>query len=317
MSQPQARPARRSPWTLIAGVGALAVIVAVLAVVLLNQRGPLTLLPSSAPTATPEPTLNADMLSHRLTVLCLGLDSDARRRKLEKGINNDTIMVASINGDQSELTLISLPRDTVDIPMPDGTTWMQKVNAIYAAQGADGVVGAVQELLQIKIDYYVQVDMGDLADMVDAVSGVRVRPKEPLVDAHLHLDLPAGRQLLDGKTAEAYVRSRYTTNDFERAGRQQEVLLQLVRKLVAPATTVDIPTLLDGLHSFKTDLPLRDMITFVELARRAQHAKVTAQVLDPDHGFMTFAGDRGDGRGYVLEPNIDAMREFAAQHLGG
>jgi hypothetical protein len=38
-------------------------------------------------------------------------------------------------------------------------------------------------------------------------------------------------------------------------------------------------------------------------------------VLDPNHGFITFAGDQGDGRGYVLEPNIDAMRQFAARHL--
>jgi LCP family protein required for cell wall assembly len=302
-----------SPWPWIAGVGALAVIVAVLAFVLLGQK-PLPLL-SASPTPTPEPTLNAALLNNRVTVLLLGLDSDEHRRKLEKGVNSDAIMVASINADQSEVTLVSLPRDTVDIPMPDGSTWQQKVNAIYSQQGAEGVVGAVEELLQIDIGYYVQVDMGDLADMVKAIGGVRVRLKQPLVDAHLDLDLAAGRQLLDGDTAEAYVRSRYTTNDFERAGRQQQVLLQIVKKLVAPKTTIDIQPMLGSLYSFKTNLPLGDMPTLQELARRAQSAKVTAQVLDPDDGFMTFAGDRGDGRGYVLEPNVDAMRQFAAEHL--
>lgn len=306
---------RRSPWPWIAGLGALAVIAAVLAVVLLNQRGPLAFVPSPSPSPTPEPTLNAQLLNRRITVLLLGLDSDARRRTQEKGVNSDTIMVASISADQSQVTLVSLPRDTVDVPMPDGSTWSQKVNAIYSAQGVKAVEGAVDELLQINIDYYVQIDMGDLADMVDALGGVRVRPKDPLVDAHLHLDLPKGPQLLDGKTAEAYVRSRYTTNDFERAGRQQEVLLQIVKRLVSPTSTVDLPALLDSLFSFKTDLPLGDMLTLMELARRAQTADVTTQVLDPDHGFMTFAGDRGDGRGYILEPNIDAMRQFAAQHL--
>jgi LCP family protein required for cell wall assembly len=303
----------RSPWPWIAGVGALAVIVAVLAFLLLGQK-PVPLL-SASPTPTPEPTLNAALLNNRVTVLLLGLDSDEHRRKLEKGVNSDAIMVASINADQSEVTLVSLPRDTVDIPMPDGSTWQQKVNAIYSQQGAEGVVGAVEELLQIDIGYYVQVDMGDLADMVKVIGGVRVRLKQPLVDAHLDLDLAAGRQLLDGDTAEAYVRSRYTTNDFERAGRQQQVLLQIVKKLVAPKTTIDIQPMLDSLYSFKTNLPLGDMPTLQELARRAQSAKVTAQVLDPDDGFMTFAGDRGDGRGYVLEPNVDAMRQFAAEHL--
>jgi LCP family protein required for cell wall assembly len=306
-------PTGRSSWPLIAGVGALAVVAAVLGFLLLNQRAPLV--PASSPSPTPVPTLNAALLDQRVTVLCLGLDSDERRRKLEKGVNSDAIMVASINADQSEVTLVSLPRDTVDIPLPDGSTWQQKVNAIYSQQGAEGVVGAVGELLQINIDYYVQIDMGDLADMVEAIGGVRVRVKKPLVDAHLDLNLPAGRQLLDGETAEDYVRSRYTTNDFERAGRQQQVLLQIVKKLVSPSANVDIQALLDSLHSFKTDLPLNDLPTLIELARRAQDAKVTTQVLDPDHGFMTFAGDRGDGRGYVLEPNVDAMRQFAAEHL--
>jgi LCP family protein required for cell wall assembly len=298
---------------MIAGVGVLAFLAAALGYVFLNQRAPLVA--PSSPSPTPQPTLNAELLSHRLTVLVIGLDSDERRRKLEKGVNSDAIMVASINADQSQVTLVSLPRDTVDIPMPDGSTWQQKVNAIYSQQGAEGLVGAVGELLQIQIDNYVQIDMGDLADMVEAIGGVRVRVKKPLVDAHLDLDLAAGRQLLNGETAEDYVRSRYTTNDFERAGRQQQVLLQIVKKLVAPGTSIDIPTLLDGLHSYKTDLPVTDMLTLIELARRAQKAHVTAQVLDPDHGFMTFAGDRGDGRGYVLEPNVDAMRQFAAEHL--
>ena len=313
MSRPQARPARRSPWPIIAGVGALGIIVVALAFVLLNQRGqPLI---SASPSPTPVPTLNAELLTKRVTVLLLGLDSDERRRKLEKGINSDTIMVASINADQSEVTLMSLPRDTVDLPLPDGTTWTQKVNAIYSERGLETLIGTLKDLLQVDIDYYVQIDMGDLADMVDAVGGVRVRLREPLVDDHLDLDLSAGRHVLDGKVAEAYVRSRYTTNDFARAGRQQQVLLQIVKKLVAPDADVDIQAMLDNLHSFKTDLPLADLPTLVELARRAQSAKVIAQVLDPDDGFMSFAGDRGDGRGYVLEPDVDAIRRFAAEHL--
>ena len=117
---------------LLAAVVALAVLAAALLFVVLNQ-GPGAASPS--PSATVEPTasttLNEEMLSRRLTVLVIGLDSDQARREAGHGVNTDTLMLASVDADQSEVTLISLPRDTVDIPMPDGSTWERKVNAIH------------------------------------------------------------------------------------------------------------------------------------------------------------------------------------------
>jgi LCP family protein required for cell wall assembly len=272
--------------------------------------------PADQPSASPSPTatLNADLLSNRLTVLLLGLDTNEGRRAHGKGINSDTIMLASISADQSKVTLISVPRDTVDVPLPDGTTWQQKINAIYSVNGAQGMVDAVSSLLDVEIDAYVQIDMGDIITMVDAVGGVRVGPKAPLLDRHLDLNMKAGRQVIDGQTAEGYVRTRFDS-DFARAARQQEVILDLVSRLIDPETDVDIPTLLDSLDSFDTDLPLDQMATLVEIAKRAQSAKVTKQVLDPQDGFITQAGDLGDGRGYVLVPDIEAMRKFAVRHL--
>jgi LCP family protein required for cell wall assembly len=307
--QPTPRPKR---WPLIAGSGAAVVAAAVIGFILFRPPAP-----AEQPSASPSPTatLNADLLSNRLTVLLLGLDSNEVRRERGKGVNSDTIMLASISADQSEITLISIPRDTVDVPLPDGSTWSQKINAIYSVDGAQGMVDAVSSLLDVQIDGYVAIDMGDLIQLVDAVGGVRVKPKAPLVDAHLKLDMKAGPQRVEGETALKYVRSRYTTNDFERAARQQEVILKLVSKLIDPDADIDMQTLLDGLDSFDTDLPLDQLPTLLEIAKRAQSADVTDQVLDPDDGFITGAGDFGDGRGYILLPDIDAIRAFAAKRL--
>jgi LCP family protein required for cell wall assembly len=286
---------------------------AVVGFLLFGQRAPADQ-PSASPSPSPTATLNADLLSNRLTVLLLGLDTNAGRRAHDKGINSDTIMLASITADQSKVTLMSVPRDTVDVPLPDGSTWNQKINAIYSVNGAQGMVDAISSLLDVEIDGYVQIDMGDIITMVDAVGGVRVGPKAPLLDRHLDLNMKAGRQLIDGQTAEGYVRTRFDS-DFSRAARQQEVILDLVSRLIDPETDVDIPTLLDSLDSFETDLPLDQMATLVEIAKRAQSAKVTKQVLDPQDGFISQFGDLGDGRGYVLVPDIEAMRKFAARHL--
>jgi len=266
------------------------------------------------PSPSPTPALNADLLNNRLTVLLLGLDTNVPRRDRGSGTNSDTIMLASISADQSEVTLISVPRDTVDVPLADGTTWQQKINAIFSVNGPQGMVDAVESLLQVEIDAYVQVDMDDMRGLVDAVDGVQVNPQAPLVNRPLQLRMPAGRQVIDGDTALDYVRTRLDS-DYARAARQQEVLLQLISRLVEPERDIDIPMLLESLFSFETDLDLADMPTFIEIAKRAQSAEVTDQVFNPQDGFVLREGDLGDGRGYVIIPDIEAMRAFAAEHL--
>jgi LCP family protein required for cell wall assembly len=294
----------------------LLVVAAVLAVVLLSQPTTPATSPSPSQSLAPSPTasLNEALLGSRLTVLVIGLDTSEVRREQGTGANSDTIILASVSADQSEVTLISLPRDTVDIPMPDGTTWPSKVNAIYDQLGVDALVEAVATLFDVPIDGYVQVDMDDLVDLVEAVDGVEVNPPTALVDPIVDLDLEPGRQQLDGPTALAYVRTRIDT-DYGRAARQQEVLLELVARLVSSETAVDVAALLDGLNSFQTDLPLDDLPTLLEIGRRAQSATVTREVLQPTE-FITFEGDAGDGRGYILVPDVEAIRAFAAQTIG-
>jgi anionic cell wall polymer biosynthesis LytR-Cps2A-Psr (LCP) family protein len=156
--------------------------------------------------------------------------------------------------------------------------------------------------------------MDDFSVLVDAVGGLRANPKAPLVDAHLDLDIPAGAQRVDGETALDYVRTR-VDSDYARAARQQELIVKLVDRLVAPGADVDMARLLDSLVSFETDLPLDDLPTLIEIARRAESARVTKEVLDPTGGYTLDTGDQGDGRGWVIIPNVEAMRAFAAEHL--
>jgi LCP family protein required for cell wall assembly len=310
-------PRRSGAATGLAVVALLAVI-GIVAFVLLSNQKPTAAEPSPSPTGTPiptpEPTLDEALLSARYTVLIVGKDHNAGRDAAGDPVNTDTIMLASVNADQSEVTLISVPRDTVDLPLPDGGTWQTKINGLYGAQGIETLVGAMAALFETEIDGYVAIDMDDLELLVDAVGGVDVEPAAALVDPKVHLDLAAGPQTLDGATALAYVRTRVDT-DYGRAARQQEVVLEVVRRLIDPDTDLDIRAILDTLDGMQTDLPLDKLPTLVELAHRAEGASRTLQVLQPPE-FITFEGDAGDGRGYVLVPDIDAIRAFAAEHLG-
>jgi LCP family protein required for cell wall assembly len=268
---------------------------------------------SQAPSAEPSATLNADLLERRWTVLFVGTDLNASREAADEIPNTDALMLVSLSPDQSELTMVSLPRDTVDVPLPDGGTWSGKINALYAEQGLAALVGAMEELYGVPIDAHVALDMDGFTSLVDAVDGVDVDPPEPLVDPIVDLDLEAGPQEIDAATANGYVRTR-VDQDYGRMGRQQEVVLGLVERFTDPEREVDMAEVIESLDSLQTDLPLGDLPTLLELAARSADAEVSQVVIQPP--LIVFEGDRGDGRGYILVPDVDAIRAEVQELIG-
>jgi LCP family protein required for cell wall assembly len=266
---------------------------------------------SSAP--APSESVAAELTDRRWTVLYVGTDANERRESEGEPINTDALMLVSLSADQSQLTLVSLPRDTVDVPLADGEAYDGKINSLSREQGMDVLVGAMETLYGVPIDAHVALDMDDFARLVEAAGGVEVSPETALADPIVDLDLAAGSQTLDASQTLGYVRTR-VDEDYGRMARQQEVIVALVQRLVAPETDVDIGSLIDGLDSLETDLPLDQLSTLVELARRAGDAEVTELVIGPP--LITFEGDRDDGRGYVLEADFDAIRAEVQGLLG-
>ena len=295
---------RSSAWAVI-GV-AVVVIVAVVAFLLLNQQPP-DEAPASSASSEPSASASvaADLLERRWTVLFVGTDLNETREANGEPVNADALLLASLSADQAQLTLVSLPRDTVDVPLADGGTYDQKINQLYREQGIEALRGAMESLYGVPIDAHVVLDMDDVASLVEAVDGVDVDPPEPLSDPIVDLDLDAGPQELDPQTALGYVRTR-VDQDYGRMRRQQEVILSLVERLTDPDRAIDLRGLLDGLDSLETDLPLEQLDSLVELGRRARDAEVVNRLIEPP--LITFEGDRGDGRGYVLEPDVEAIR---------
>ena len=268
---------------------------------------------SAAASASASPSLNAELLDRRWTVLYIGTDLNDRREEAGDVANTDALMLASLSADQSELTLVSLPRDTVDVPLADGETWPRKINGLYTERGVEELVGAMETLYGVPIDAHLMLDMDDFAGLVEAVGSIEVSPPEPIVDPIVSLDLPAGDQELDSSETLRYVRTR-VDQDYGRMARQQEVVVALVDKLVDPETDVDLAELLDSFDSLQTNLPLEDLPTLAELARRARDAEVHNLLIEPP--LITFEGDRGDGRGYILEPDVEAIRARVQELIG-
>ena len=107
------------------------------------------------------------------------------------------------------------------------------------------------------VDHLAVMNLRGFVTLVDAVGGVEVTLEHPLRDEHAHIDLPAGTQRLDGRTALGFVRSRqgeilaggtWTPDPEGAAGRQRrggEVFRSLLRQL---PRTLCISTRWPGRH---------------------------------------------------------------------
>jgi LCP family protein required for cell wall assembly len=267
--------------------------------------------PSPTPTPVPTPTpipLDQSLLVRRVTVLVIGNDGNDIRHAIRGFIENtDALLVVSIDARHEQITMLSLPRDTVDVPMADGRTWSAKINSLRGALGYDALEGALETLYGIPIDYYVEIDMADFGRLVNAVGGVDVVNPYALYDPAIGLNLPAGPAHLNGNGAARYVRTRVDL-DYSRARRQQQVFLAMVEKFVDPALELDALAFLSGLRSLRTDIPLDKLPTFMELARRARDATVVGQVMAPPR-FALFEGFAAS-RGWIMTPNVAEIRAF-------
>lgn len=148
----------------------------------------------------------------------------------------DTIMLMHVGSGPT--VLLSLPRDSlVEVP-GYGVT---KINAAYAYGGAPLLVETIEKATGIRVDDYVEIGFGGLVKVVDSVGGIEICPEKAIKDPDAGLDIGAGCQRADGKTALGYSRSRHTyvTQDIQRVQSQREVLGQIAAEAKSPWTVLN------------------------------------------------------------------------------
>lgn len=171
------------------------------------------------------------------------IGSDAREAR--SGSRADVIILGLIPEDGSPPILVSIPRDLwVDIPC-----WNRpnRINAALngcgdAASGPELLALTVADFTGIQADHFALFDFEDFTRVIDAFGGVEICVENPVREKEL--ELPAGCSIADGATALLWVRSRRTeefvdgawrrmsgVNDITRNQRQQELLLELLRKV--------------------------------------------------------------------------------------
>jgi LCP family protein required for cell wall assembly len=179
------------------------------------------------------------------TYLLVGSDSRqglTRKQQLQygtgrgQGRRTDTIMLLHTGAGPN--MLMSIPRDSiVDVP-GHGTT---KINAAFAFGGPRLLVKTIERETGIRVDDYVEIGFAGFVDVVDAVGGIQICPKQAMKDRRANLDIQKGCQDADGKVALGYARSRHTSGlgDIARAQHQREVVSAVGSKAVSPWSIIN------------------------------------------------------------------------------
>lgn len=174
------------------------------------------------------------------TYLLAGSDSRADGA-VQDGFNEseraDSIMLVNVAPNGQKVAL-SIPRDTyAEIP---GVGW-DKINASYAYGGPQLLVETVEKLTGLKVDHFVQIGMGAVPDMVDAVGGVELCYDNDADDQYSGLKWTAGCHTVDGTTALQFSRMRYQDpeGDIGRTKRQRQVISKVISSAASPSTLVN------------------------------------------------------------------------------
>ena len=286
---------------------------------------PLPPTPSPAPSATPlpsdtpapagvDPLLGSD---GRLTLLLMGTDY----RPAHPGNRTDAMMVVSIDPTTGKSAGFSVPRDIADFPLPKKGTYGPKVNGLYQhldatmGNGGKGMKQAFARAFEIEIDHYVLIGFTGVIKLIRNVGGVDVTLKEPYYDPYYWVNnhhrgwgLPAGKSHLDADDALIFARSRKGDSDFQRAKRQQQLVMAAVAK-VRKRGIDDLQKLLNiAKETVRTDLPLARATDLFALYSTVDLANVDRAVFGPKK-FAVRAG----GTDYRLV--LDLCRKWITNHF--
>jgi polyisoprenyl-teichoic acid--peptidoglycan teichoic acid transferase len=261
----------------------------------------------------------------RLNVLVVGVDAAPGRTS----VLTDTMMVVSFDPIGKTASLVSLPRDLVNVPLGNGDEYGPKLNSLmsyadhhpndFPRGGLTTLQTAVGALLGIPIHYRATMEFEGFIHMVDAVGGVDIDVSKAIDDpgydgfgaARRGWSITPGRHHLDGANALAYARSRKSAgeSDFTRAGRQQQIIVAL-KDAVTDGGSVfwELPGLIRAVgDSIRTDLPIERLPQLAAAIDEMGKGGITRAIIR--HPLVRSVETR---YGSSLRPDVAAIHAVAA-----
>lgn len=261
-------------------------------------------------------------------MLLVGIDNTTEREHSEL---TDSMIVASLDPVANTVSLLAVPRDLTDFPLPSGATFREKLNAlsteIKANPGRFGgksgdeplaiLAKVIGNVIDLPIDHWAEIDMDGFAAMVDALGGIDVYVGDAVCDPGYHqlgvngFEAAPGWWHLSGPQALGLARVRHNEggSDFKRLRRQMDMLIRIRDAIVAAGATTNPLDWLARVPTIRTDLSPATIMAAGAMVASTSAPRFNRRVIEPG------AGNGGtelyDARGYVLHANLDEIRNVS------
>lgn len=183
--------------------------------------------------------------------------------------NTDVNMIITVDPVNRKVLLTSIPRDYyVNLPSFGDDAYDKLTHAGY--YGIEESVKAIENLLDIDINYYVKVNFSTIEGVIDAIKGVDVYSDYSFNEcAYGIYHFNKGMNHLNGKQALAFARERksFSDGDIQRVKNQQKVLTAIIDKVTSSTTLVtNFSQILDSVgNSFSTNMESKNINRFIKM----------------------------------------------------
>lgn len=249
----------------------------------------------------------------QVNILLLGSDS----RPDGGGFRTDIIVWVSLNPKDGYVSAISFPRDLfVQIP----GMGENRINTAFPRGGFDLLADTFEMNFGVRPDQYILVDFNGFKSVINNLGGINVQAAKNLTDscakwinASGQCSVGPGLVHMDGEVALWYARSRYSTNDIDRARRAQEVIEAIFNRLMSLDVILKVPDLYSAYTDYvNTDIKLGDVLSLLPLANKIyENDDIRNYVIGYDYVYdwVTVQGAQ------VLVPDKEAIQELIIEAL--
>lgn len=238
--------------------------------------------------------------------------------------STDTIMLASYDVKNQQVSLMSIPRDTMV-----NVSWdLKKINSVYSTKesnggGMENLKKQVSYLTGVMPDFYVIVQWEAVGEIVEALGGVyfdvpfNMNYDDPYQDLHIHQE--KGYRLLNGEDAMEVVRWRKNNDgtnygDTTRVEVQQAFLKALAEQCLKLGNWTKVSAFAKIFaENVETDLPLNNLLWFAQQAMGLDMENLNVMTIPGNYNSYAWSRTYKNNQSYVFvypEETVEMVNQY-------